>query len=102
MQDIKTVGVKELKNNLSAYLREVRRGSRILVADRNTVIAELHEPGSIYSPTGSTDPILAEWIEAGLVLPPVREKAELPPSPVTLEEGSALRLLQQDRGESGE
>ena len=44
MADIKTVGVKDLKNNLSAHLRDVKRGTRILVADRDRVIAELHEP----------------------------------------------------------
>jgi antitoxin (DNA-binding transcriptional repressor) of toxin-antitoxin stability system len=44
MANLKTVGIKELKNNLSAYLREVRMGARILVSDRNVIIAELHEP----------------------------------------------------------
>jgi prevent-host-death family protein len=41
MSKVKTVGVKELKNKLSAYLREVRSGDRILVTDHATVIAEL-------------------------------------------------------------
>jgi len=38
------VGVKELKNRLSAYLREVRGGTVILVTDRENVVAELREP----------------------------------------------------------
>src|SRR5258706_8670654 len=46
---IKTVGIKDLKNNLSAHLRDVRRGARILVSDRSTVVAELREPTSGYS-----------------------------------------------------
>jgi len=29
MKRLKTVGVKELKNNLSAYLREVRSGATV-------------------------------------------------------------------------
>ena len=33
---MKTVGIKDLKNNLSAYLRDVKRGTRILVSDRNS------------------------------------------------------------------
>ncbi len=44
MKRLKTVGIKELKNNLSAYLREVRNGATVLVSDRNTIVAELHEP----------------------------------------------------------
>ena len=49
MGSLKTVGIKELKNNLSAYLREVRRGTRVLVSDRNSVVAELHEPRAGYT-----------------------------------------------------
>lgn len=33
MAELKTVGVRELKNKLSAYLREVRTGVRVLVSD---------------------------------------------------------------------
>jgi len=42
---MKTVGVRELKNRLSEYLREVRRGEHILVTDRGEVIGELSPPG---------------------------------------------------------
>jgi antitoxin (DNA-binding transcriptional repressor) of toxin-antitoxin stability system len=42
---MKTVGVRELKNRLSEYLREVRRGERVLVTDRGEVIGELSPPG---------------------------------------------------------
>jgi antitoxin (DNA-binding transcriptional repressor) of toxin-antitoxin stability system len=70
MARLKTVGVKELKNNLSAYLREVRRGTRILVSDRNTVVAELHEP-----------------------------RPGLDTSPLKSERGTGQRLLDQDRSE---
>jgi antitoxin (DNA-binding transcriptional repressor) of toxin-antitoxin stability system len=60
MGELNTVGIKEIKNNLSAYLREVRRGIRVLVADRNRVVAELHEPTSAYAAHGSIDPTLTE------------------------------------------
>ena len=43
---MKTVGVRELKNRLSEYLREVRAGESILVTDRGEVIAEIAAPGS--------------------------------------------------------
>ena len=42
---MKTVGVRELKNRLSEYLREVRRGESVLVTDRGEVVAELSAPG---------------------------------------------------------
>ena len=35
------VGIKTLKNKLSAYLRRVRRGDVLLVTDRDSIIAEI-------------------------------------------------------------
>ena len=102
MAELKTVGIKDLKNNLSAYLREVRRGIRVLVSDRNRVVAELHEPRSEYAMDDPMDPRLAEWIDAGAVSVPTVRKTKLPSSPVRLAEGSAARLLDQDRGDAGE
>jgi prevent-host-death family protein len=42
---MKTVGVRELKNRLSEYIREVRSGESVLVTDRGEVVAELTPPG---------------------------------------------------------
>jgi antitoxin (DNA-binding transcriptional repressor) of toxin-antitoxin stability system len=47
---MKTVGVRELKNRLSEYLRQARAGEKVLVTDRGQVIAELSAPGH-----GATD-----------------------------------------------
>jgi antitoxin (DNA-binding transcriptional repressor) of toxin-antitoxin stability system len=38
------VAIKELKNRLSAYLREVAKGEVVLVTDRGQVVAELRRP----------------------------------------------------------
>ena len=43
--NMKSVGVRELKNRLSEYLRDVRAGERVLVTDRGEVVAELAPPG---------------------------------------------------------
>ena len=43
---MKTVGVAELRQNLSRYLRRVERGERLLVTDRNRPVAELGPPAS--------------------------------------------------------
>lgn len=55
---MKTVGVRELKNRLSEYLRQARSGDTVLVTDRGQVVAELTAPGA-----GATD----ASVPAGLV-----------------------------------
>jgi antitoxin (DNA-binding transcriptional repressor) of toxin-antitoxin stability system len=47
---MKSVGVRELKNRLSEYLRDVRAGERVLVTDRGEVVAELAPPGQGHQP----------------------------------------------------
>lgn len=47
---MKTVGVRELKNRLSEYIRQARSGESVLVTDRGQVVAELTPPGH-----GATD-----------------------------------------------
>jgi len=42
---MRAVGIRELKNRLSEYLRQVQQGERVLVTDRGRVIAELRPPG---------------------------------------------------------
>lgn len=54
-QGMKSVGIKMLKNNLSKYLKLVRKGETILVTDRNEVIAEIRRP----SESGRTDRLQA-------------------------------------------
>ena len=93
MADIKTIGIKDLKNNLSAHLRDVRRGARILVSDRSRVVAELHEPES-------RDPVVSEWIREGAVVQPSGRKVPLPASPIRIKDGTARRILDQDRDET--
>ena len=39
------MGIRELKNRLSAYLRRVRDGGVVQITDRGTVIAEIRPPG---------------------------------------------------------
>lgn len=40
----KSVGVRELRANLSALLREARQGRSIRVVSRGQVLAEIHPP----------------------------------------------------------
>jgi|ERR1700735_1351094 antitoxin (DNA-binding transcriptional repressor) of toxin-antitoxin stability system len=48
---MKTVGIRELKNHLSEYLRKVRLGDSVLVTDRGEVVAEFSPPGRVSSDT---------------------------------------------------
>ena len=41
---MKTSGVRELKNRLSAYLRMVEQGERVAVTHRGRIVAELGPP----------------------------------------------------------
>ncbi len=101
MAEIKTVGVKDLKNKLSAYLRDVRAGVRVLVSDRETVIAEIHEPYLDRSATASLNPPLCDWVKSGVVQLPLVEKKRLEKSPVHKPDGTSVELLEQERGELG-
>lgn len=42
---LRTVNIREIKNRLSAYLRDVQRGDTFLITDRGRVVAELRRPG---------------------------------------------------------
>ena len=42
---MKTVGIRDLKNSLSKYLRRVRSGETVLVTDRGEIVAEVAPPG---------------------------------------------------------
>lgn len=97
MEMIKSVGIRELKNNLSAYLREVKRGTRVLVTDRNQVIAELREPLTMELPIES-NPLLAQWIREGKIIPPKAPKTPLPDTGLRFPSGTAQRLIDEDRG----
>lgn len=41
---MKTVGIRELKNNLSSYVRAARKGETVIVTDRGDAVARLVPP----------------------------------------------------------
>lgn len=97
MEEIKTVGIKNLKDNLSSYLREVRRGSRILITDRDQVVAELREP--LEAGPAPLATLREQWIREGKLRPALRPKTPMPRSPIRSPAGTAERLVDEDRGE---
>ena len=93
----KAVKTKQLRDNLSSYLREVRAGVRILVLDRDEVVAELHEPSGIYpAPLSSR---AEELVKQAKLIPARGEPVECPESPVKLPAGTAAQYLDADREE---
>jgi prevent-host-death family protein len=60
-----TVGIAELRQNLSRYLQRVAQGERLLVTDHNRPVAEL-------GPPPATGPALDRLIAEGRISPPRR------------------------------
>jgi len=98
MSQLKVVGVKKLKNNLSAYLRAVQSGQTLLVTDRDRVIAELREATTSAPPQQLS--LLDTWAQEGNVRLPQapKTKAKYPPSQIALPDKTALNLLDEERG----
>jgi antitoxin (DNA-binding transcriptional repressor) of toxin-antitoxin stability system len=44
IHDMDSAGIRDLKNNLSRYLRTIRPGDVIAITDRGRIIAELRSP----------------------------------------------------------
>lgn len=95
---VKAVAVKELKNRLSSYLREVKEGEVVLVTDRGKVIAELRQP-STATPPGAQEQALHRLAAAGVVDPGLPQDARAyRPSPLPHAVASA-DLLAGERGD---
>jgi len=93
-----SVGVRELKNRLSEYLRMVRRGEAILVTDRGEPVAELRQPSSAFHTAAY--PELERRARVGKVRLGAPNRSDLYPSlPSPLPPGTARRLLDEERGE---
>jgi prevent-host-death family protein len=74
-----TVGIRELRSNLRAYLQRVRDGEDVIVMERGKPIARL-------TPVEEQRTTLERLIEEGLVTPP-RE----PKTPIDLESLPRMR-----------
>lgn len=68
--DMRSVGLKVLKNKLSEYVRLAAAGETILISDREKVVAELVPPRGTRSDSLS-DAILAQAVRDGLLTPPL-------------------------------
>lgn len=90
-----SIGIRELRDRLSFYLREVERtGEPITVTDHGRPIAELVPV--VEAPKSR----IQELIDAGLARPPlVRSTTPIRWPGLKLPPGTAQQLIDEDRGE---
>jgi prevent-host-death family protein len=93
---MRAVGLKELKNRLSEYVRLVASGETVLVTDRDRVVAELIPPREGRSPL-LADARLAEAVRRGWITPPTLPAGGPPPRKPVMSLRDLLRELEQDR-----
>jgi len=97
---MKTVGVRDLKNKLSEYLRRVRLGESVLVTDRGEVVAELLPPGQRQGDP-SVPAGLQSLVRRGLLILGTPAGANLYPA-LLRKQGerrrSVAQLLDEERG----
>lgn len=92
--DVDDVGVRELRQNLSVYLRRIAQGETLRVTDHG-------HPVALLTPLpNSGDPVLDEFEAQGLLERPRSRRRPLPP-PVPLRPGEPTlsEVLQEMRDE---
>jgi antitoxin (DNA-binding transcriptional repressor) of toxin-antitoxin stability system len=96
---MQTVGVRDLKNRLSEYLRRVRQGERVLVTDRGEVVAEFSPPWQ--GQVDSSVPVALQALhKRGLLTLGAQAEGELYPA-LQRKQGrnrSVVQLLDEERG----
>jgi prevent-host-death family protein len=83
------VGIRELRADLSRYLKRVREGEEIVVTDRGNPIAKI-------SPTNGRSRI-DELIAAGVVTPPTNRGPRTVPKPIKIRGGISDLVDEQRR-----
>ena len=95
---MRVVGIKALKNQLSEYVRMAAAGERVLVTDRDRVVAELVPPQEGL-PMMAGDAMLAEAVRTGLVKPPLLPPGMVPERAPVAPLRQILDQLDDDRAD---
>lgn len=90
------VGLKMLKNRLSEYIRLAAGGERVLVTDRDRVVAEIMAPHAATASSVS-DVVLAELVRKGLMSPPAARTGRPPRGKPVAPLDEILAELRADR-----
>jgi len=95
---MKVVGIRELKDRLSEYIRMVVSGEALLVTDRGEVVAEIRKPGKGIAETPY--PRLLLHAGAGKARLGSANRPDLYPARKSvLRHGTARDLLEAERGD---
>lgn len=96
---MKAVAITELENHLSDYVLRMEAGDGVLLTAQGRVVAELRKPAAVASPAERYPGLmkLAQQGELRLGLP--NTPSLYPPRPIRRPTGTAIRLLDEERGE---
>ena len=96
-----STGIRDLKNNLSRYIRRLKVEKRIVVTDRGTAVAELRLPDE-----GRGDPLAGHYavlVASGVIRPAIHRGDPLADWPsseeLSLPAGTVTKLIDEDRGD---
>src|SRR6476619_3777866 len=91
-------GIRELKDNLSRFIRRIEAGERIVVTTHGRVVAELVPPAAGRHGRNSQFDLL---VASGAITPPIEDGDPLEDCPeIRLPAGTAAALIDSDRGEA--
>ena len=95
---VTSAGIRELKDNLSRYIRRIEAGERIAITAHGRVVAELVPPGAKATDTPSR---FDELVASGVIRPPLEAGDPTEDWPdIGLPAGTAAELIAADRGEA--
>jgi prevent-host-death family protein len=95
---MKSVGLRELKNRLSEYVRDVRSGEGVLVTDRGEVVAELIPPRQRADEGSVPSGLVALARKGQLTVGAPNDAALYPKLSRLLKRQRAAALLDEERG----
>ena len=91
-------GIRELKDNLSRYIRRIEAGERVAVTAHGRIVAELGPP-SHGSRGGKSQ--FDRLVVSGVITPPAEDGDPLEGCPeIRLPAGTVAALIDSDRGEA--
>jgi prevent-host-death family protein len=95
---VTSTGVRELRDNLSRYIRRIEAGERIAITAHGRVVAELVPPGAT---TKGEPSRFDDLVASGVIRPPLETGDPTEGWPdIRLAAGTAAELIDADRGEA--
>ena len=98
-ENMTSAGIRDLKDNLSRYIRRIEAGERIAVTAHGRVVAELVPP--VKGSKARRPSRYEELVATGIIRPALEAGDPLEEWPdIRLPRGTAAQLIDSDRGEA--